>query len=85
MPVKRKYTKKTKFTVTPDIKKYAAITVFVFFWVLAIIADDKSTIWYYINEYLNILFWEYYKYIFHFITNLCSKEYEIESRYKNYV
>jgi len=72
VPVKRKYTKKTKFTVTPDIKKYAAITVFVFFWVLAIIADDKSTIWYYINEYLNILFWEYYKYIFSPVVLLLS-------------
>ncbi len=74
MPLrKRKYTKKTpKFRFTNEHKKYVAITFFVFFGVLAIIADIKSTIWYQIYNILGELFWEYYKIIFSPVAILLS-------------
>jgi len=64
VPPRKKYTKKSKFTFTPEINKYIAIIIFVFFWVLSLIADVNSTFWYYIFDVLDILFWEYYKLIF---------------------
>ena len=65
MPPRKKYTKKsTGFKMTAEIQKYLIITVFLLFWWLSLIADINSTIWYYIFEVLDILFWEYYKAIF---------------------
>ncbi len=64
MAPRKKYTKKTKFKFTPEIKKYIAITFFVFFGVLSLIADKESKLWFYLYEILDVLFWEYYKYIF---------------------
>lgn len=72
MPPKRKYTKKTSLKLTPDIKKYIAVTFFVLFWVLAIIADNESKLWYYLFEWLVKLFWEYYKWIFSPVVLLLS-------------
>jgi len=72
VPPRKKYTKKTKFTLTPEINKYIAIIFFVFFWVLSLIADIDSKFWYYIYEILDTLFWEYYKLIFSPIVLLLS-------------
>lgn len=72
MPPKRKYTKKTKFSFRPEHKKFLAIGFFLLFWVLAIIADKSSTIWYYIFQTLDVLFWEHYKYIFSPVVLLLS-------------
>ena len=64
MPPRKKYNKKSTSKITPDIKKYIAITFFVFFWVLSLIADKNSTLWFYLFDVLERLFWEYYKIIF---------------------
>ena len=72
MPPRKKYTKKSSFKFTPEINKYIAITIFVFFWVLSLIADINSTFWYYIYEILDTLFWEYYKLIFSPVVLLLS-------------
>ena len=72
MPPRKKYTKKSKFTFTPEINKYIAIFFFVFFWVLSLIADTNSKLWFYIFEILDQLFWEYYKLIFSPVVLLLS-------------
>ncbi len=64
MPAKRKYTKKKKKPINPELKKYIAIIIFVFFWVLAIITDPTKTVWAYLKIWLTYTFWEYYKLIF---------------------
>lgn len=72
MPPKRKYTKKAGFHMTQDMKKYIAVSFFVFFWVLAIISETTSTFGYYIYMYWDLLFWEYYKFIFSPVVLLLS-------------
>jgi len=72
VPPRKKYTKKISYNFTPEINKYIAITVFVFFWVLSLIADVNSTFGYYIYETLDTLFWVYYKFIFSPIVLLLS-------------
>ena len=72
MPPRKKYTKKSSFKFTPEVNKYIAITIFVFFWVLSLIADIHSTFWYYIYQVLDILFWTYYKLIFSPVVLLLS-------------
>ena len=64
MSPRKKTTKKNTIFFTPEINKYIAISIFIFFWVLAIITDTKATFGYYIYQTLDILFWEYYKLIF---------------------
>ncbi len=54
------------------MKKYIAVSIFVFFWVLAIISDKNSTLWNYIHNILDIIFWEYYQYIFSPVVLLLS-------------
>jgi len=72
VPPRKKYTKKSSFKFTPEVNKYIAITIFVFFWVLSLIADIHSTFWYYIYQVLDILFWTYYKLIFSPVVLLLS-------------
>ena len=72
MPPKRKYIKKQSFKLTPELKKYIAITFFVFFWVLSIIADEQSKLWYHIYVTLTTLFWDHYKFIFSPVVLLLS-------------
>ena len=63
-PKKRKYTKNTKTAISPDLKKYIIITIFIFFWVLALITDPNKILWEYIRDASVFLFWEYYKWIY---------------------
>jgi len=72
VPPKRKYTKKAKYYLSPDMKKYVTVSFFVFFWVLAIIADKNSTLWYYLSQSLDIAFWMHYQYIFSPVVLLLS-------------
>ncbi|MDD2871561.1 MAG: DNA translocase FtsK [Candidatus Gracilibacteria bacterium] len=72
MPPKRKYTKKAGFHMTQDMKKYIAVSFFVFFGVLAIISETTSTFGYYIYMYGDLLFGEYYKFIFSPVVLLLS-------------
>ena len=58
--------------MTHDTTKYVAVTFFVFIWVLAIIAEKSSFIWFYISQILDLLFWEYYQYIFSPVVLLLS-------------
>lgn len=82
MPPRKKSIKKSSVKISPEIKKYIIITFFVFFWVLAIITDTKSTLWYYLFDILERLFWIYYKIIFAPVLLLLSffliKEKDIE-------
>ncbi|MCD5385317.1 DNA translocase FtsK [Candidatus Gracilibacteria bacterium] len=64
MSPRKKTTKKNTIFFTPEINKYIAISIFIFFGVLAIITDTKATFGYYIYQTLDILFGEYYKLIF---------------------
>ena len=50
--------------INPLVKKYIFATIFLFFWVLALIADNESKIGIYLFDILNMLFWEYYIFIF---------------------
>jgi len=72
VPPKRKYTKKFSFHLTQDMKKYLAVSIFMFIWVLALISAKESTFWYYIYQVLNLLFWEFYQYIFSPVVLLLS-------------
>ncbi len=64
MPPKRKYTKKTKNKMSPDLKKYIIVTLFVFLWVLALITDPNKVLWVYLKLYSTELFWWYYQWIY---------------------
>lgn len=64
MPPKKKYNKSAGFHITQDMKKYIAVAFFVFFWVLSLIATPESTLGLYLFNILDLMFWEYYQYIF---------------------
>lgn len=72
MAIKKNYTKKKKKYLSQDMKKYIAVTIFILFWVLALIADKNSTIWNYLYQILDLLFWIHYQYIFSPIIILLS-------------
>ena len=72
MPPKKKYTKSAGFHLTHDMKKYIAVSFFVFIWVLALIAEKSSVFWFYIYQILDLLFWKYYQYIFSPVVLLLS-------------
>ncbi len=72
MPPKKKYKKSAGFHITQDMKKYFAVTFFVFFWVLSLIATPESTIWAYLFSSLDLLFWQYYQFIFSPVVLLLS-------------
>ena len=59
MSARRKSTK-----INPLYKKYIFATIFLFFWVLALLTDTKSVFGFYLFEILTTLFWKYYIFIF---------------------
>lgn len=58
--------------IPQDYKTAWFALVFLFIWVLTIIGDTKSIIGFKIFEYWNLLFWEYYKWIFWPVSILLS-------------
>lgn len=53
-----------KNKLSPKTKRYIFIIIFLFLWFATIFAEKTSEIWYWLNFCLNLLFWEYYKFIF---------------------
>ncbi len=48
-----------------EVKKYIIATIFVFLWVMSLLAyDDWGLIWVNLQDFLYLLFWNYYKFIF---------------------
>lgn len=61
-PVSSRRTNKKFLTQTH--KKYIVISIFIFFWIIALLNEDNSVLWLFLSQWLSFIFWSYYKWIF---------------------